>query len=283
MQVSVIIPTYNRVQTLIRAIDSVLNQERPVDEIIVVDDGSTDDTAIQISRNYPKVKLIRQPNLGVSAARNAGIKQACFEWIALLDSDDTWMPEKISAIRQAQQTQPEILLFHSDEIWIRNGVRVNPMNKHRKSGGWIFEHCLPLCVISPSAAVIHQSLFQSASYFDEALPACEDYDLWLKICHQFPVAFLDRALISKYGGHDDQLSGQFWGMDRFRIRSLRCLLEQQHLTRQQYFAAESMLIQKLNILLNGAKKHNNQEVIDEFTPMLDRIQNSVTPQNWGAC
>jgi len=283
MQVSVIIPTYNRVQTLIRAIDSVLNQKSPVDEIIVVDDGSTDDTANQISRNYPNVKLIRQSNLGVSAARNAGIKQAGFEWIALLDSDDTWMPEKISAIQQAQQAQPEILLFHSEEIWIRNGVRVNPMNKHRKSGGWIFEHCLPLCVISPSAAVVHQSLLQSAAYFDETLPACEDYDLWLKICHQFPVAFLDRPLITKYGGHDDQLSGQFWGMDRFRIRSLERLLEQQQLTRQQYFAAESMLTQKLNILLNGAKKHSNQEVIDEFSPMLDRIKNSVNSQNSVAC
>ena len=283
MQVSVIIPTYNRVQTLIRAIDSVLNQKSPVDEIIVVDDGSTDDTANQISRNYPNVKLIRQSNLGVSAARNAGIKQAGFEWIALLDSDDTWMPEKIAAIQQAQQAQPEILLFHSDEIWIRNGVRVNPMNKHRKSGGWIFEHCLPLCVISPSAAVVHQSLLQSVSYFDESLPACEDYDLWLKICHQFPVGFLDRPLITKYGGHDDQLSGQFWGMDRFRIRSLEHLLEQQQLTRQQYFAAESMLTQKLNILLNGAKKHNNQEVIDEFTPMLDRIQNSVSLKNLVVC
>jgi glycosyltransferase involved in cell wall biosynthesis len=283
MQVSVIIPTYNRVQTLSRAIDSVLNQKSPVDEIIIVDDGSTDDTANQISRNYPNVKLIRQSNLGVSAARNAGIKQAGFEWIALLDSDDTWMPEKISAIQQAQQAQPDILLFHSEEIWIRNGVRVNPMNKHRKSGGWIFEHCLPLCVISPSAAVVHQSLLQSVSYFDETLPACEDYDLWLKICHQFPVAFLDRPLITKYGGHDDQLSGQFWGMDRFRIRSLERLLEQQQLTRQQYFAAESMLIQKLNILLNGAKKHNNQEVIDEFSPMLDRIKNSVNSQNSVAC
>jgi len=283
MQVSVIIPTYNRVQTLIRAIDSVLNQKNPVGEIIVVDDGSTDDTAIQVSQNYPNVKLIRQPNLGVSAARNAGIKQACFEWIALLDSDDTWMPEKISAIQKAQQEQPDILLFHSDEIWIRNGVRVNPMNKHSKFGGWIFEQCLPLCIISPSAAVIHQSLLQSVSYFDESLPACEDYDLWLKVCHQFPVVFLDRPLITKYGGHDDQLSGQFWGMDRFRIRSLERLLEYQPLTRQQYFAAESMLTQKLSILLNGAKKHNNQAVIDEFTPMLDRFRNSAIPKSSAAC
>jgi glycosyltransferase involved in cell wall biosynthesis len=283
MQLSVIIPSFNRAQTLTRAIDSVINQKSAVDEIIVVDDGSTDDTAIQITENYPDIKLIRQSNQGVSAARNAGIKQASFEWIAFLDSDDTWMPDKISIIRQMQHAQSEYLLFHSDEIWIRNGIRVNPMKKHRKSGGFIFEHCLPLCVISPSAAVVHRSLLQSVRYFDESLPACEDYDLWLKICHQFPVAFIARPLITKYGGHEDQLSCRFWGMDRFRIRSLHRLLENQALTREQYLAAESMLTKKLNILLNGARKHNNHEVMAEFSPILKRIQNSMNPQKSVAC
>ena len=283
MRISVIIPSYNRIQTLIRAIDSVLDQTSEVDEIIVVDDGSTDHSSIQISQSYPSIKLIRQSNQGVSAARNAGIMQARFEWIALLDSDDTWMPDKISTIRQAQQRQPEYLLFHSDEIWVRNGVRVNPMDKHRKSGGWIFDQCLELCVISPSAVVLHRSLLQSVDYFDETLPACEDYDLWLKICHQYPVAFVDRPLITKYGGHNDQLSGRYWGMDRFRIRSLHRLLERQPLTREQSLAVESMLTKKLNILLNGAKKHNNHEVIAEFSPILNWIHNSINQQNSVAC
>jgi glycosyltransferase involved in cell wall biosynthesis len=283
MRISVIIPSYNRIHTLSRAIDSVLDQDSKVDEIIVVDDGSTDDTSIYISRTYPDIKLIRQSNQGVSAARNVGIKQASYEWIALLDSDDSWMPDKIYSIRQAQQAQPEYLLFHSDEIWIRNGVRVNPMNKHQKSGGWIFQQCLPLCVISPSAAVIHRSLLQSVAYFDEALPACEDYDLWLKICHQFPVSYIDKPLITKYGGHGDQLSAQFWGMDRFRIRSLHRLIQQQGLNKEQLIAANSMLTIKLEILLNGAMKHKNSKVISEFTPILEQVQKSIVPRNSATC
>lgn len=283
MRISVIIPSYNRIHTLVRAIDSVLDQDSEVDEIIVVDDGSTDDTSIHISRTYPGIKLIRQSNQGVSAARNTGIKLASYEWIALLDSDDSWMPDKINSIRQAQQRQPAYLLFHSDEIWIRNGVRVNPMNKHQKSGGWIFHQCLPLCVISPSAAVIHRSLLQSVAYFDETLPACEDYDLWLKICCQYPVSYIDRPLITKYGGHGDQLSGQFWGMDRFRIRSLYRLIQQQGLDKAQLVAAKSMLTTKLEILLNGARKHKNNQVITEFTPMLEQVRKSVPPQSLLSC
>jgi glycosyltransferase involved in cell wall biosynthesis len=272
MQISVVIPTYNRLKTLIPAVESVLNQTSSVDEIIVVDDGSTDATSGEICRCYPQVKLIQQSNLGVSAARNAGIKQASFDWIALLDSDDSWQPEKIGSVRKAQNRQPEYLLFHSDEIWIRRGVRVNAMKKHGKSGGWIFENCLPLCVISPSAVVFHKSLLQTSGYFDETLPACEDYDLWLKICHQYPVYYIDKPLITKNGGHRDQLSTRYWGMDRFRIRSLHRLLQQDVLNHQNRQAATAMLVKKLSILLKGARKHGNQEIIDEFAPMQERVQ-----------
>jgi len=270
MQISVVIPSYNRLQTLIPAIESVRTQTSAVDEIIVVDDGSSDATSSEISRRYPQIKLIRQSNRGVSAARNAGIKQASFDWIALLDSDDSWLPKKISSIRLEKYRQPEYLLFHSDEIWMRRGVRVNAMKKHMKSGGWIFENCLPLCVISPSAVVFHRSLLESSGYFDETLPACEDYDLWLRICHQIPVCYIDKPLITKNGGHQDQLSARYWGMDRFRIRSLHRLLQQDVLNQQYRRAATSTLIKKLEILLKGARKHSNQKVIDEFAPMLEQ-------------
>lgn len=272
MQISVIIPSYNRIHTLARAIESVLSQVSPVDEIIVVDDGSNDGTASQISHHYPDIRLIQQSNRGVSAARNSGINQASHPWIALLDSDDTWLPDKISEIRLTRQQHPEYLLFHSDEIWIRNGARVNAMKKHLKSGGWIFERCLPLCVISPSAAVVHRSLFQSVGLFDESLPACEDYDLWLRICHQYPVCYIDRPLITKYGGHNDQLSRQYWGMDRFRIRSIYRLLQQGELGEPYHSAAITMLISKLEVLLQGAKKHHNNELIAEFMPILETSQ-----------
>lgn len=272
MQISVVIPSYNRLQTLILAIESVLGQTSAVDEIIVVDDGSTDNTASEIARRYPAVKMIQQTNRGVSAARNSGIKQARFEWIALLDSDDSWQADKIAAIKQARKQQPEHLLFHSDEIWVRRGVRVNAMKKHRKSGGWIFASCLPLCVISPSAVVFHRSLLDSYGYFDESLPACEDYDLWLRICHKIPVCYIDQPLIVKNGGHADQLSTRYWGMDRFRIRSLHRLLRHEKLSNEHRQAAASTLIRKLDILLTGARKHGNQEIIDEFAPVLEQTR-----------
>ncbi len=274
MQISVVIPSYNRAHTLERALLSVLGQTSAADEIIVVDDGSTDHSA-SVIRQYPAVKLIQQENKGVSAARNTGIRVASSEWIALLDSDDEWLADKLSNIRQAQQNQPDIKLFHSDEIWIRNGVRVNPMNKHNKYGGDIFHHCLPLCVISPSAVVIHRSLFDEIGLFNEGLPACEDYDLWLRICHRYPVAYLPQALIKKYGGHDDQLSRRFWGMDRFRIQSLHELMQQKTLTTIQQQQTRDMLLKKLRILIKGALKHKNQQVLDQYQPMLDHYEAAI--------
>ncbi len=273
MDISVIIPSYNRLAVLTRAIDSVLAQTSAVDEIIVIDDGSNDDTRAQITHQYPEVKYIHQANSGVSAARNRGIKQAGSSWIAFLDSDDSWLPNKIERIRQVQQQHPEYALFHSDEIWIRKGVRVNAMNKHRKSGGWIFQQCLPLCVISPSAVVIQVDLFDRVGLFDESLPACEDYDLWLRLCHRFPVYYIEQPLITKYGGNDDQLSSRYWGMDRFRIRALQNLLSRYRLNDEDRLATEAMLEKKLTILLKGARKHGNQKVIDEFQLMLtDNLQ-----------
>lgn len=271
MQISVVIPTFNRLPKLIRAIDSIIGQTSPIDEIIVVDDGSDDGTETQIRDKFPQVKFIYQANQGVSAARNKGIKQAQYPWIALLDSDDSWLPDKIKKIRQAQKQNPDYLLFHSDEIWVRNGTRVNSMNKHAKSGGWIFEKCLPLCVISPSAAVIQRELFDKTGLFDKTLPACEDYDLWLRICHQHPVFYIDQPLINKYGGHSDQLSNRYWGMDRFRIRALRKLLDQDSLGKENRLSAEKMLEKKLNILLKGAYKHDNQSIIEEFLPLLEEL------------
>lgn len=271
MQISVVIPSYNRAHTLERALLSVLGQSSAADEIIVVDDGSTDHSATLVQQ-YPSVKLIQQPNKGVSAARNAGIRAASFEWIALLDSDDEWLADKLLNIRQAQALQPDIKLWHSNEIWIRNGVRVNPMNKHHKYGGDIFHHCLPLCVISPSAVVLHRSLFDSCGLFNEDLPACEDYDLWLRICHRYAVVYLPQALIKKYGGHDDQLSRRFWGMDRFRIQSLHQLLQLPTLSTLQRQQARQMLLKKLRILLKGAIKHDNQPILQQFQPMLAQYE-----------
>jgi len=274
MRISVVIPSYNRAHTLQRALQSVSAQSSAVDEVILVDDGSTDDSAAMVARQFPQVTVIRQPNAGVSAARNRGIAAAQHEWIALLDSDDCWLPHKIQTVRDAAATHPGFILYHSDEIWVRRGVRVNPMQKHRKSGGWIFAQCLPLCAISPSAAVIQKSTLQDLGLFDESLPACEDYDLWLRLCQRFPVHYIDQALITKYGGHEDQLSRQYPAMDRFRARALHRLLATTTLQADDFEAARNTLLGKLEILIKGARKHQNHSLIDEFEPLYRRWQDT---------
>jgi glycosyltransferase involved in cell wall biosynthesis len=270
MRISVIIPAFNRAHTLPRALQSVLDQSSPADEVIVVDDGSSDASAALIERDFPQVRLLRQSNHGVSAARNRGIEAARYEWIALLDSDDCWLPNKLERLRAAIVQHPGYVLYHSDEIWVRNGKRVNPMHKHRKSGGWIFRQCLPLCAISPSATLMEKSVLLELGLFDETLPACEDYDLWLRLCHRFPVYFVDEPLIVKYGGHSDQLSQKYPAMDRFRVRALERLLSTQTLCGDDYAAAREVMLDKLDILLKGARKHANQALIEEFEPLARR-------------
>jgi glycosyltransferase involved in cell wall biosynthesis len=273
--VSVIIPSYNRCQSLPRALDSVLAQTRPAEEIIVVDDGSDDGTAAMLARDYPDLTCLVQDNRGVSAARNAGIRAARGDWIALLDSDDEWLPQKLErqlqALQQARRSDSAApLLVHCDEIWIRKGRRVNPMDKHAKAGGWIFERCLPLCAISPSAVLMARELLTDVGEFDEDLPACEDYDLWLRICSRYPVLYVDEPLLKKYGGHSDQLSRQHWGMDRFRVQALDKLLSVGGLDATQQEQATAMLHEKCRILRLGAEKRGNQALLDELSEVLRR-------------
>ena len=260
MNISVIIPTWNRADRLANALQSVFAQSRPPAEVIVVDDGSTDDTRRLVHSQFRDARYIYQQNKGVSSARNTGIQAASGDWIALLDSDDRWQPDKLEQQCEHLRARPDYKICHSDEIWIRNGKRVNPMKKHAKQGGHIFRHCLPLCAISPSAVLIHRDLFKEIGLFDERLPACEDYDLWLRICALHPVLYIDKPLITKTGGHADQLSRRYWGMDRFRIHSLEKLLASNTLDAANHTAALATLLDKLAIVIKGAVKHGNHEL-----------------------
>jgi glycosyltransferase involved in cell wall biosynthesis len=259
MHISVVIPTHDRAQLLTRALESVLAQTLQPQEIIVVDDGSRDHTRRLLKNRFPKCRYLYQPNRGVSSARNLGIEAARCDWIALLDSDDEWLPGKLAAQSRRLASEPRTRLCHTEEIWIRNGRRVNPMKKHAKSGGWIFQNCLPLCVISPSAALIHRSLFAEVGLFDEALPACEDYDLWLRVCANNPVAFVETPQLIKYGGHPDQLSHRHWGMDRFRLKALEKIIRSGTIQGETLAAAVSTLTAKAEILAQGAEKRGRIE------------------------
>lgn len=264
ISVSVVIPTFNREARLSAAIRSVLNQSLTPSEIIVVDDGSTDATE-NIIKSFSEVRYIHQENQGVSQARNHGIRLAEHEWIAFLDSDDEWLPRKLERQWRALDSQPQYRFCHTDEIWIRNGKRVNPMKKHAKYGGFIFNQCLPLCVISPSSVLMHRSLFELYGTFDPALPVCEDYDLWLRICARLPVLYVDDALVLKFGGHEDQLSRAHWGMDRFRIQALENLIRNCVLDEDALAAAVSTLCYKIDIYVNGALKRKKLDQADIYS------------------
>lgn len=270
--ISVIIPTYNRQHTLKRAIDSVLLQTYPVKEIIIIDDGSTDDSEHLIKHEYPSLRYLYQPNTGVSAARNLGITSAKHQWIALLDSDDSWHPKKIAAQLNALQQQPDMAFCHTNEIWYRHDKRVNQMQKHQKYGGDVFQHCLERCMIAPSSVLIAQSLFADIGLFDETLPACEDYDLWLRITAKYSVLYLDQPLTIKYGGHSDQLSQKYPALDQYRIQALLKMLSSNGLNVTQHQQTHDMLIKKASIYLNGAKKRHKLTEIDYYQQLINEYQ-----------
>ena len=267
--VSVVIPTYNRLHTLDRCLSSVFTQTQPVDEIIIVDDGSTDGSADWIRDQHPDIQLIQQANRGVSAARNTGIQAAKSEWIALLDSDDEWLPNKIEAQLAAIDQSPGSRLCHTEENWIYQGTPKTMPEAYHKRNGWIFEHCLSRCAISPSTVLIQQSLFDEIGFFDESLPACEDYDLWLRICSRYPVTLVDKPLIAKHGGHSDQLSNQR-GLDTYRIQSLDKLLREDYLKPQHRSMALETLTAKCAIVANAATKRGNLEEAERFREIASR-------------
>jgi glycosyltransferase involved in cell wall biosynthesis len=199
--VSVIIPTFNRAHKIARAVASVLYQTFTDYEIFVVDDGSEDTTPEVLSQFGSHIaRITHSRNLGVSAARNTGIRRSRSPLIAFLDSDDYWLPDKLAAQVSFLRANPEALACQTEELWIRRGARVNPMKKHFKPSGEIFEPSLKLCVVSPSTVVVKRSLLEEVGLFDEEFPVCEDYDLWLRISWKYPIWLVREPLAIKEGG-----------------------------------------------------------------------------------
>jgi glycosyltransferase involved in cell wall biosynthesis len=262
-QISVIIPTYNRGWILKEAVDSVLSQDCTDFELIVVDDGSTDNTTALLRGYKGSLKVFHQANRGVSAARNLGIKNSSGRYIAFLDSDDLWLPEKLSFQLEFFASNREALICQTEEIWIRNGIRVNPGKKHKKISGHIFDQSLSLCLVSPSAVMMDRRLFGETGMFDENLPACEDYDLWLRTSLEYPVFLLDKPLVIKRGGHDDQLS-KAPGLDKYRIVSILKLLQSDRLSNSRRKKAVKILLEKCKIYGAGCAKRGRYDEAEHY-------------------
>lgn len=255
--VSVIIPTFNRAALVREALDSVVAQNYPRLEVIVVDDGSEDHTAEVVRSFGSQVRFMSQTHAGVSAARNRGVAASSGELVAFLDSDDLWLPRKVTAQVTLLQEHPAIQVCYTDEIWIRRGVRVNARHIHQKHTGWMFLQSLPRCIISPSSIMLRRTLWDRLGGFDEQLPACEDYDLWLRLTAVVPVSLLPERLIVKRGGHADQLSRTVPVLDQYRITALEKILTTP-LTQTQQRAVLEHLVQKCAIVAQGARKRHNE-------------------------
>jgi len=257
-EVSVIIPTFNRASTIKRAVDSVLFQSFRDFELIVVDDGSTDETQALLSDFSDKIKILKTDNRGVSAARNLGAQAASGRSIAFLDSDDEWMPAKLEKQLKLMKNS-RFRICQTEERWIRNGKFVNKPARYKKHEGDIFSHCLKLCAVTPSSVLLEKSLFFEYGGFDESLPVCEDYDLWLRMSPDQPFGLVDEELIIKYGGHGDQLSAAP-ALDRFRIEALSNLLKNRSdLTPEKRSALIETLRTKVKIYAEGAEKRGESE------------------------
>jgi glycosyltransferase involved in cell wall biosynthesis len=259
-EVSVIIPTYNRARKVARAVASVLYQTHTDYELIVVDDGSRDNTGETLSL-FPSriIRLVHDGNRGVSAARNTGITASGAPLIAFLDSDDYWLPEKLAVQVAFFKAHPKAMACQTQEIWIRKGLRVNPRKKHLKPSGRIFVPSLKLCLVSPSAVMVTRSLLDEVDLFDEAFPVCEDYDLWLRVSCKYPIHLLNKDLVIKEGGAPDQLSKSLMGMDRFRIKSLVKIIESGCLIARQRNAALRELRAKCEVYGKGCMKRGKKE------------------------
>lgn len=265
---SVIIPTYNRQHLCAIALKSVLDQSYEDFEVIVVDDGSTDQTGeVIMCSDDPRIKYLHQGNHGVSNARNRGIETSRGKFIAFLDSDDRWFPQKLERAKAWIDRYPDICIFHTDEIWYKKGRLLNQKKKHKKPSGYVYRNALPLCCIGISTAVVKRAVFEKIGLFDESLPACEDYDFWLRATQAFEVKLISESLTVKDGGRKDQLSSQ-WGLDKHRIKALEKMLCSNTLDEREYNFTLAELEKKCQIYASGAKKRGRlkeAKVYDELS------------------
>lgn len=257
-EVSVIIPTYNRLEMVLRAVDSVLKQHFKNFECIVVDDGSTDETFEKLSLiKDSRLKIVSQKNKGVSAARNKAIDNSCGNYIALLDSDDEWEPRKLDK-QFLFMKEGQFEIAQTDEIWVRKGKRVNQCKKHEKPEGFFFESSLAMCMVSPSCVMFSRRFWDTVGPFDENMAACEDYDLWLR-AYKYPVGLLRERLTIKYGGRPDQLSNSVGCLDLFRMYSIAKLLGAGKLDAVKRESAIEELCRKAGYFAGGCRKRGKEE------------------------
>jgi len=216
MNVSAIIPAYNHGRFIAEAIDSVLAQTLPPLEVIVVDDGSTDDTAAVLARYGGRIRVLRQQNAGVAAARNAGIAAARGDYLAVLDSDDAWFPRKLELQMARFAAQPELGLVHCGAEMIDAGGRTLSTTTNGMEGR-VAEAMLRMDreVIMPqgSSIVVPKRVTEEIGGYDERLPPSEDWDFCYRIAARYEIGYVREVLV-RYRLHGGGIHMNIGRMER---------------------------------------------------------------------
>ena len=196
--VSVVMPTYNHAEFIDRSIRSALEQTVPPKEIIVVDDGSTDGTDARVSAFGPPVRYVRRSNRGPSSARNVGIRLADGEWIALLDSDDVWIPRKLELQLELVARKPEISVVYGamqlgvdpDRGLVSESSEMSPPDLMQ---ALLFSNCI---TGSASCVLVRRACFEKVGLFDEQLRWAEDWDMWIRLAQQCRFGYVPEVLVA---------------------------------------------------------------------------------------
>jgi len=265
--VSAIIPVYNRPDHIVEAVRSVLDQTwRPL-ELIVGDDGSDDmtHTAVASLTEEANMKGIRLKLLDLEhvgcpgAVRNSCAAEAEGRYLAFLDSDDLWLPEKIARQMTLFLEDEACLIAHTREEWNRKGRVVSQAGmKHRRSGD-LFTDALKKCIIGPSTVMIRRDYYLESGGFRADLEIAEDYEYWLRVTAEHPVAYLEEPLTVKRAGHNDQLSEKYGQIEIFRIRGLKDLVDRTFFQGWKQESAARELSRKCLVYGRGCMKRDKAE------------------------
>ncbi len=223
--VSVVIPSYNRAHYLPRAVASVLAQTVPVQEVLIVDDGSTDDTEAVVGGLSGPIRYFRKPNGGPGSARNVGIREARGQYVALLDTDDVWLPGKIARQVEILDTRPEVVLVHTAAAIIgADGRPTGDVWGKPEYRGWVRKKLLFANGINASSVLARKSVLEAAGGYDERFLLLENWELWLRVSRHGEFAYLEDRLI-QYRIHDDN---SISNLDRLELSFERFLDKHLH-------------------------------------------------------
>ncbi|KAA3598467.1 MAG: glycosyltransferase [Calditrichaeota bacterium] len=277
INVSVIIPAFNRTKLLLRAVSSVLSQTYRDFELIVVDDGSTENLS-EVSKLVAENGhiFISTENCGVASARNFGASISSGNWLAFLDSDDKWLPTKLEEQIKFSESFPKTKIFHCNESWFRNSQQVSPKIDFKPAQGKCFFDSVKFCNISASAVFLERAFFEKLGGFDEEMAICEDYDFWIRASLESEVRLLEKFLVEKYRLKENQLSSSQPAIDRFRVYSLVKILLKEVLNSERRKAILEQISLKSEILSKGAKKRNNEISFQTFNETQKIAQRFLT-------